>query len=146
MASLALREALRGRRGARVLDVGCGDGFLCAVALAAGAGEVVGIDREASLVEAAARRVPGALFVWSDARQWLEREAGGGFDVVVANLPDPPLLGLVGPLAAAARFGALITTGALLWQADALARELRAAGMTPRAPRAAGGWCLYVSE
>ena len=146
MAAMALRETLRGRRGARVLDVGTGGGILAAVAVAGGAGEVVGIDRDAATIETARGAVPDASFVCAEAGEWLAREAGGGFDVVVANLPDPPLIRLIPALSAAARFGTLIVTGALLWQADALARELRAAGVSVGAPRQAGGWCCFVGR
>jgi ribosomal protein L11 methylase PrmA len=145
MAAMALREILRGRAGARVLDVGTGEGFLAAAALAAGAGEVVGIDHEPALVARARRAVPRGRFVCADARVWLAEEAGGAFDVVVANLPDPPLVPLVPQLASAARFGALIVTGALLWQADALRLALASAGMHPSVPRAAEGWCLFTA-
>ncbi len=146
MAAMALRETLRGARRARVLDVGTGGGILAAAAVAAGAAEVVGVDHDGAAIEAARRAVPGARFVHADAAEWLAREAGGAFDVVVANLPDPPLIRLVPALCAAARFGTLIVTGALLWQADALRRELAAAGFTAGAPRHAAGWCSFTAR
>lgn len=145
LASMALRDVLRGRRGARVLDVGTGDGVLAAVAMAAGAGEVVGVDHEREAVAAARRNVPVGRFLHGDAGDWL-RELGGGFDVVVANLPDPPLRVLIPGLAAAARFGTLIVTGAQLWQADFVSRALVAAGAPHRPPHAADGWVMFVSD
>jgi ribosomal protein L11 methylase PrmA len=149
MAAMALREALRQRhaaRGVRVLDVGTGGGILAAMAVAGGASEVVGIDHDAAAIAGARRAVPGARFVCADAGDWLAREGGGAFDVVVANLPDPPLIRLVPALSAAARFGTLIVTGALLWQGDALRRELTAAGLTAGASRHAAGWCCVVAQ
>jgi SAM-dependent methyltransferase len=45
--------------GTRLLDVGCGTGELCALALARGAA-VAGIDADAAMIGLARRRVPGA--------------------------------------------------------------------------------------
>jgi ribosomal protein L11 methyltransferase len=147
LAQAALREVLALRRGARVLDVGTGTGILARVALEAGAGEVVGIDHHAVAVQTARSLVPGASFRVADAREYLTSHAGGAFDVVVANLPDPPLASLVPELVAAARLGGvLLVTGLLLWQADAVSRALRAEGASPSTPRAEAGWSLIVSS
>jgi len=67
--------------------------------------------------------------------------------VVVANLPDPPLVGLVPDLAAAARpGGTLIVTGVRLWQAEAVSRSLARAGTAPSSVQAEGGWATFVVD
>ena len=143
LARAALAEALATRRGARVLDVGTGTGLLAREALEAGAGEVIGIDHAPQAIETARTLVRGARFHLADAADYLFQHAGGAFDVVVANLGDPPLVALIPDLAAAARLGGiLLVTGLQLWQADDAARALREAGAHPGEPRAEGGWCL----
>lgn len=145
LAAAALREVLAPRWGARVLDVGTGAGVLARAALTAGAGEVIGIDREPAAVDGARALCPWASFHVGDAAEYLPAVAGA-FDVVVANLPDPPLMALVPALVAATRpRGALVVTGVLLWQAEALGKALTAAGAQPSAPRAEGGWAAYLA-
>lgn len=71
--------ALPTLRGAKVLDVGCNEGFFCGYAVARGAAEVVGIDRDAEVIKAARRRFPGATFLVTG---W-DALPEGEFDVVL---------------------------------------------------------------
>ncbi len=88
-----------------------------------------------------------AAFRVSDAGEYLAQIAGGAFDVVVANLPDPPLTSLCDLLAAAARpGGVLVVTGVLLWQAESLAASLVAAGARVISRHAEGGWAVLVCD
>jgi len=147
LARTALVETLAHRRGARVLDVGTGTGILARVALEAGAGEVVGIDHAPQAIETARSLVPGARFHLTDAADYLFQFAGGAFDVVVANLANPPLVALLPDLAAAARLGGiLLITGLHLFEADAAMAALRDAGARPAPPRADAGWCLIAAD
>ena len=146
LARATLLEIVRRRPGVRVLDVGTGTGVLARAALEAGAGVVVGIDCASAAVDVARAHVPGATFLVADARDYLEQH-GGAFDVVVANLPDPPLVGLVPDLAAAARpGGTLIVTGVRLWQAEAVSRSLARASTAPSSVQAEGGWAAFVAD
>jgi SAM-dependent methyltransferase len=74
------------QEGERVLDVGCGSGTLLAAAVEAGA-LPVGIDIASRMVEAAARRVPGATVVVADAETADLSALGPGeaFDVVLSR-------------------------------------------------------------
>ena len=76
-------------RGARVLDLACGNGYLARRFAALGARSVVGIDLSRPTVAAARareRRDPrGVRFVVADAAH-LDRFAAGSFDLVVANM------------------------------------------------------------
>jgi ribosomal protein L11 methyltransferase len=145
LASAALATCARDRR---VLDVGTGTGVLVRAALAAGASFAVGIDHDRRAVDTARALTPreASFFRAADAREYLEQVAGGAFDVVVANLPDPFLSSLAAPLATAARpGGTLIVTGILLWQAEPLAAALTAAGARVTSRRAEAGWALLVA-
>ena len=55
--------ALPALKGARVLDVGCNEGFFCGYAVARGAASVVGIDQDPQVIEAARARFPGVEFL-----------------------------------------------------------------------------------
>jgi ubiquinone/menaquinone biosynthesis C-methylase UbiE len=74
-----LVDALHIRRGARVLELGCGTGQVTARLLAAGA-DVVAVDRLPEMLAGARRRAPGATFIVGDV---LEVDPGSGFDHVV---------------------------------------------------------------
>ena len=100
----AVLEAIRERRPDRVLDVGCGEGWLVR-ALAADGIEAAGVDASAPLVERA--RAAGGSF---EARSYAElasdpASAGGPYDAVVLNFAlfeedaAPLLQGLRGALA-----------------------------------------------
>ncbi len=84
--------------GARVLDIGCGTGRLTALALAAGAAHVVGIDGSAEMLARAAARLAGpsaegrARLVRGDlAQPWDVPQAGfdlGVISLVLEHSPD----------------------------------------------------------
>lgn len=81
----ALLEALRSRGPGRLLDVGCGEGWL-ARALAPDGFAVVGIDGSNELIDAAERLGGGAFHVLGYDRLVEERDAlAGPFDYVVCN-------------------------------------------------------------
>jgi SAM-dependent methyltransferase len=86
-----LLDAAGVRDGARVLDVGCGTGALCAAAAARGA-RPTGIDLAGGMVAAARRAHPGLEFVEGDAEALPCADAG--FDAVlgafvVNHVPRP---------------------------------------------------------
>ncbi|MGD9695718.1 MAG: class I SAM-dependent methyltransferase [Thermoleophilia bacterium] len=70
---------LGGRRGLRILDAGCGTGWMSA--RLATAGDVVGTDLADEVIEQARRRLPQARFVAGDI---MDVDVGGDFDVVVS--------------------------------------------------------------
>ncbi len=99
----------------RVLDVGCGEGWLSR-AMAAESREIVGIDGSAGLIDEAQRlNVPGVLFeVVSYERLIADADAAAGpWDVIICNfaLLGDPLSPLLGALARR-----LSTAGRLLIQ------------------------------
>jgi 2-polyprenyl-3-methyl-5-hydroxy-6-metoxy-1,4-benzoquinol methylase len=107
----AIVEAVLARQPRRVLDVGCGEGWLSR-ALAGRGVDVTGIDSSAALIDAARQRGGGTFAVLAyDALAEDGTRAGVGFDVIVANFA---LLGenivplLHGLRAAVAPYGALI--------------------------------------
>ncbi|HEU4558435.1 MAG TPA: class I SAM-dependent methyltransferase [Longimicrobium sp.] len=91
--SAAVVEAVMAHSPQRVLDLGCGEGWLVR-ALAARGVHAVGVDASAPLVEAA-RQAGGAAFHLCSYRELAEADParfGGPFDVVAANfalLGDP---------------------------------------------------------
>ncbi len=93
--------------GARVLDVGCGDGFLSA-RLAAQGCDVVGLDLDEGVLERARRRWPDAGVSWLQGDVLTYPFAPGEFDAVLSNaalhhLPDTA--------EALRRFAALVRPG-----------------------------------
>jgi 2-polyprenyl-3-methyl-5-hydroxy-6-metoxy-1,4-benzoquinol methylase len=81
----AILEAVLAHSPTRVLDVGCGEGWLIR-ALAARGSLLVGVDASAALIEAAREHNSGAFHVLSYAELAVRQEqVGGGFDAVVCN-------------------------------------------------------------
>ncbi len=93
----AIVAAAAARRPTRVLDLGCGEGWL-ARALSARGIEVIGVDASAPLI-AAARAAGSGHFLVADYDQLAHDPAvaGGGYDLIVANfaLLQQDLLGLL---------------------------------------------------
>ena len=103
------------RRGADVLDYGCGSGILAIAAAKLGAGQVVGTDVDPQAVAAsrenAERNHAAATFVLADE---LPACPVADFDVVVANILANPLLLLAPALAARVRpAGQIVLSGVL---------------------------------
>ena len=88
-AELAAIDELLGERvrGARVCDLGCGEGYLGRHLVARGASQVVGVDLSGGLIEAARRRADSGRLDYrvDDARELGSLE-GGSFDLVVSQL------------------------------------------------------------
>jgi ribosomal protein L11 methyltransferase len=103
------------RAGASVLDYGCGSGILAIAAAKLGAGNVVGVDADPQAVDAARANATAnhvaPNFVLADA---CSGDAGGTFDVVVANILANPLRLLAPVLAARVRSGGHIVLSGIL--------------------------------
>lgn len=83
----AMRAQIGDPRGLRVLDAGCGPGFLVQHLVEGGAGEVVGFDVSPAMIELAKQRVSAnASFFVGDLAQPLPQLPSGHFDLVVSSL------------------------------------------------------------
>jgi ribosomal protein L11 methyltransferase len=127
---------------ARVLDVGCGSGILSIVAARLGAGEVVGVDTDPIAVEATtanARRNRVARRLHAHAGSL--PEAGGPYDLVVANLIASVLVALADRLAEAVTPGGrVLTSGIFLDRESDVAAALAGAGLRAAGRTAEGEW------
>ncbi len=130
--TLLAAAAVATRARGRVLDVGTGDGVLARAALAAGASQVVGIDRAP---------VPAVAGV--EMRQVAIEDFTGSFELVVANLPEDVLLAVVPHLLAMAP--EVVLTGVRLPRVGALAARIRRAGGRIEKMHALDGWGLVIA-
>jgi ribosomal protein L11 methyltransferase len=114
------------RKGATVLDYGCGSGILAISAAKLGASRVVGSDIDPQALQAA-RANSEANAVRADYTEPDSLRAGT-WDVVLANILSNPLM-LLAPalLARVAPGGALVLSGVLERQADQVIEAYRAA-------------------
>jgi len=136
------------RRGARVLDVGCGSGILAIAAAKLGAGEVLAVDVDADCV-----RVTGENARANDVTRvvragegsvgdaWPFEALAAGFDVIVANIIARVIIEAAPALVAAlAPQGRLIVSGIIAEREAATVAALAAAGARIDAVRAMGEW------
>lgn len=106
----------------RVLDVGCGSGVLSVTACLLGAAHVTAIDVEAAAVDATlANAATNGVADRIEASVATVDEVGGGYDVVVANIGGPALVGMAAELQRRVRApGTLVLSGRLVEQVGAL--------------------------
>lgn len=83
----AIVAAIAARRPQRLLDVGCGEGWLCRQVRAATQCDTTGIDAAADLVRDAATADPAGRYLMLSYADLIggARDLGGEFDVVVFN-------------------------------------------------------------
>ncbi|MCB9729849.1 MAG: 50S ribosomal protein L11 methyltransferase [Deltaproteobacteria bacterium] len=139
----AMDAALTDGAGAvAVLDVGTGTGILAIAAALLGAGRVVAIDNDRDAVAIAAENarangVGGRVEASSDALSRVR----GEFDLVVANILAPVLMGMAPELVRhTAPGGLLVLSGILAGQADGVADVFAGAGMALSARAREGEW------
>ena len=148
LAILALREHVR--PGMRVLDIGTGSGILGITALKSGASEVYATDLDPSVVPAiednldrngisreSFRYAVGDITTDED----MQREAGGPFDIVTANIIAEILEGITPSVPGFLRSGGLyITSGILVTHAGVVRRALAKAGLDIVKETVLGEW------
>ena len=132
------------RRGARVLDYGCGSGILAIAAAKLGAGHVDAVDLDPQALKAAAENAHAndvVAGVWPPGTL-----PPGEYDVVVANILSNPLILLAPLISARVRVGGRVALSGILETqisevigAYAPAIELSASGRD-------GGWVLLEGE
>jgi ribosomal protein L11 methyltransferase len=153
----ALDDLVRG--GERVLDVGCGSGVLAIAALVLGAASAAGVDSDpAALLATASNARRNGVSDRLAVLEALEDAVGtscpapvgtvpghqaptAGYDLVVANMLLPELVGLaptIGPSLAPG--GTAVVSGVLGAQRDLLVAACRAAGLAPVGSAGEAGW------
>jgi ribosomal protein L11 methyltransferase len=126
------------------LDLGCGSGVLAIVAARLGFAPVVALDNDPAAVEATATNA-AVNGVAVDVRRFdLRTEVVPGATVVVANLLGPLLLQLAASRRLAAAAEALIVSGLLVHEADAVAAAFAARGLRERDRQVSGEWAALV--
>ncbi len=135
------------RRGARVIDFGCGSGILGIVAAKLGAGEVLGIDLDPAAVDVARQNVAGNAV---DDRVTVRvgdslADVGTGWDMVLANI-NPPIIvrEARAALAALGPDGAYVCAGIPISREAQVLAALRAVGFAGILPRIEGEWVAFI--
>ena len=138
------------RPGAAVLDVGTGSGVLAIAAALLGAGEVLAVDTDPEALENAAGNVAlnSVGEIVTPRLGSIELAAGRRFDLALANILAPTLLGmLAGGLAdLVADDGSLVLSGFAPAEAEGLAEAAEAAGLHRGELRASGDWAALRVE
>lgn len=116
----------------RLLDVGTGSGILMVAASLLGAAEVHGIDNDPVAVTVAQQNLVLNAIPADRSRAWTGDLVGGVtacYDVVVANILAPVILGLLPDVRAVmARDGRFICSGILMSQQDEVVAKARTLG------------------
>jgi ribosomal protein L11 methyltransferase len=139
----------RVRPGDRVLDFGCGSGILAIAAARVGAGEVLGIDCDASAIRVAEENVRRNEAQDAVELQVIDTLASvePQWDVVVANINPVVVAGEADRVAELlAPGGTYICTGIPIERETDVLEALRAAGFEQIVPRPSGEWIGFVCQ
>lgn len=137
----------RVRRGARVIDFGCGSGILSIAAAKLGAAEVLAIDCDPSAVEVARENIrcnaveDRVIVQVGDTLA----DVGGGWHIIAANI-NPPVIVEEAPAALAALRpgGAYLCAGIPVSREAEVLEALREVGFAGILPRVQGEWIGFV--
>jgi ribosomal protein L11 methyltransferase len=146
MCATLLDERLADTPGLDILDVGCGSAILSMLARRLGAGEVVGVDHDATAIEVAEENlVVNDLAGRIDLSTTPVDQVEGTFDVVVANILTHILLDIrPGLQARVADDGVLMLSGITDEQIASIRDAFGAAGWAEEDFRQDGEWCAIV--
>lgn len=141
LAAQLLAKAIVKRPGARVLDVGTGTGILAILARHLGATTVVGTDVDPEAVRVAHENLELNKIKDIEVSTREIGEAGGPFDIVVANIIDGVLTMLQKPLKAAVESGgALVLSGIIDERREHFAKSFKAEPLTLTDQRQLSEW------
>ena len=150
----ALEQLIHG--GEKVLDLGCGSGILSIAALRLGADRAFACDIDDKCVDvayenAALNGIGRDRYTvrWGDVTtdQALQREFGGGYDLVVANIVADVIMGLSPQVRPFLREGGLfLCSGIIDDRAREVADKLRSDGWTILQERSSEGWFSYCCQ
>ena len=140
--------------GQRVLDLGCGSGILSIAALLLGAEHAFACDIDEKCVDvayenAALNGIGKDRYTvrWGDvlSDRNLQKEMGGRYDVIVANIVADVIMGLAPQVRPFLKEGGLfLTSGIIDDRAGEVADALRAAGWEILEERHSEGWYSYL--
>lgn len=144
LAARAVERFCRAHPGARVLDVGTGNGVLALVAAASGASSVLGLDVDPEAVAAASTNAGlNQLDAVCGFRATPLAECHEPADLVVANIDAPTLVALAPELAAALAPGAeLVVTGFMADRCADVSAALATHGLAPDRQDSEGEYLL----
>ena len=142
--------------GQRVLDLGCGSGILSIAALLLGADHAFACDIDEKCVDvayenAALNGIGKDKYTvrWGDvlSDKQLQREMGGQYDIIVANIVSDVIIGLAPQVRPFLKEGGLfLTSGIIDTRAAEVAEKLRNAGWEIVEERQSEGWFSYLCK